>query len=154
MEDYPSLAEGNGLENRQVGQTTREFESLILLIIAGWSSLVARRAHNPKVAGSNPAPAIWSVGLVGLGRLPVTQEITSSSLVRTVKLIVLNGYNGPVAQSVEQWIEAPCVGGSIPSRAISVFCGYSLVVKPQPSKLLSRVRFSLPAFFGPIAQLV
>ena len=24
---------------------------------AGWSSLVARRAHNPKVAGSNPAPA-------------------------------------------------------------------------------------------------
>ena len=59
MEDYPSLAEGNGLENRQVGQTTQEFESLILLfIIAGWSSLVARRAHNPKVVGSNPAPAI------------------------------------------------------------------------------------------------
>ena len=27
------------------------------LHIAGWSSLVARRAHNPKVVGSNPAPA-------------------------------------------------------------------------------------------------
>ena len=27
--------------------------------IAGWSSLEARRAHNPKVAGSNPAPAIF-----------------------------------------------------------------------------------------------
>ena len=26
-------------------------------IDAGWSSPVARRAHNPKVAGSNPAPA-------------------------------------------------------------------------------------------------
>ncbi len=66
MEDYPSLAEGNGLENRQVGQTTREFESLILLfIIAGWSSLVARRAHNPKVVGSNPAPAIISKYLFG-----------------------------------------------------------------------------------------
>ena len=26
--------------------------------LAGWSSLVARWAHNPKVAGSNPAPAI------------------------------------------------------------------------------------------------
>ena len=25
--------------------------------VAGWSSPVARRAHNPKVAGSNPAPA-------------------------------------------------------------------------------------------------
>ena len=28
-----------------------------ILIGAGWSSLVARRAHNPKVVGSNPAPA-------------------------------------------------------------------------------------------------
>src|ERR1700689_2998923 len=27
------------------------------LLIAGWSSLVARRAHNPKVASSNLAPA-------------------------------------------------------------------------------------------------
>ena len=27
------------------------------LLIAGWSSPVARRAHNPKVVGSNPAPA-------------------------------------------------------------------------------------------------
>ena len=26
--------------------------------VAGWSSPVARRAHNPKVAGSNPVPAI------------------------------------------------------------------------------------------------
>jgi hypothetical protein len=26
-------------------------------IDAGWSSSVARRAHNPKVVGSNPAPA-------------------------------------------------------------------------------------------------
>ncbi len=24
---------------------------------AGWSSLVARRAHNPKAVGSNPTPA-------------------------------------------------------------------------------------------------
>ena len=27
-------------------------------IIAGWSSLVAREAHNLQAAGSNPAPAI------------------------------------------------------------------------------------------------
>ena len=25
--------------------------------VAGWSSQVARRAHNPKVEGSNPSPA-------------------------------------------------------------------------------------------------
>ena len=27
------------------------------IIAAGWSSQEARRAHNPEVAGSNPAPA-------------------------------------------------------------------------------------------------
>ena len=26
-------------------------------VAAGWSSLAARRAHNPKVVGSNPTPA-------------------------------------------------------------------------------------------------
>ena len=31
-----------------------------VLVDAGWSSLVARRAHNPKVVGSNPAPATKS----------------------------------------------------------------------------------------------
>ncbi len=31
MENYPSLAEGNGLENRQVGKPARGFESHILL---------------------------------------------------------------------------------------------------------------------------
>ncbi len=57
MEDYPSPAEGNGLENRQAGKTVQGFESLILLyhIIAGWSSLVARRAHNPKFSGKTTA---------------------------------------------------------------------------------------------------
>ena len=28
-----------------------------IIEIAGWSSPVARRAHNPKVTGSNPVPA-------------------------------------------------------------------------------------------------
>ena len=32
MEDYPSPAEGIGLENRQAGKTARGFESLILLL--------------------------------------------------------------------------------------------------------------------------
>ena len=33
------------------------FVYLYSLHDAGWSSLVARRAHNPKVIGSNPIPA-------------------------------------------------------------------------------------------------
>ncbi len=37
---------------------------------AGWSSLVARRAHNPKVVGSNPAPATKED--VGKGRCEST----------------------------------------------------------------------------------
>ena len=30
-------------------------------VVAGWSSLVARRAHNPKVVGSNPSPATKNI---------------------------------------------------------------------------------------------
>ncbi len=43
-----------------VKEGTSQFASELkefLIIIAGWSSLVARRAHNPKVGGSNPSPA-------------------------------------------------------------------------------------------------
>ena len=60
MENYPSLAEGNGLENRQVDVNPREGSnpSFSFIIIAGWSSSVARRAHNPKVEGSIPPAAI------------------------------------------------------------------------------------------------
>ncbi len=150
MEDYPSLAEGNGLENRQVGKTTQEFESLILLfyIIAGWSSLVARRAHNPKVASPNLAAAIRSYGVgvyhacLSRRRSPVQIRLGPLEFEHLLRFSI----DGSVAQSVEQRIEAPCVGGSIPSRAIFIKCGCSLVVKPQPSKLLSRVRFSSPAY--------
>ena len=89
----------------------RGFKSHILLfIIAGWSSLVARRAHNPKVVGSNPAPAIWSIGAV--------VYLASLSRRRSRVQIPHGPFDGSVAQLVEQWIEAPCVGGSIPSRAI------------------------------------
>ena len=33
----------------------------ITLFNAGWSSLVALQAHNPKVVGSNPAPATKNI---------------------------------------------------------------------------------------------
>ena len=45
--DYES--EGCGFNSRQPRQSGNQ--------IAGWSSLVARQAHNLKVVGSNPAPA-------------------------------------------------------------------------------------------------
>ena len=69
MEDYPSPAEGNGLENRQACKSVQGFESLILLhylfmrydilfYYRGVEQLAARRAHNPEVTGSSPVPAI------------------------------------------------------------------------------------------------
>ena len=61
VEKYPSLVEGTGLENREVGDgagvripLSPPFKNFN---IAEWSSLVARRAHNPKVVGSNPSSA-------------------------------------------------------------------------------------------------
>ena len=53
---------------------------------AGWSSLEARRAHNPKVTGSNPVPATLDESL-----------------------------NAQIAQLVEQRTENPRVAGSIPA---------------------------------------
>ena len=42
---------------------------------------------------------------------------------------VRSRFNGLVAQSVEQWTENPCVGGSIPSQATIVSWRISEVAK-------------------------
>ena len=61
MEGFPSWPKGADCKSAGSAFTgSNPVPSTILqnsLIIAGWSSLVARRAHNPKVVGSNPAPA-------------------------------------------------------------------------------------------------
>ena len=61
LEEYPSLVEGTGLENREVEQSAQGFESLFLRQIfftyRGVEQLVARRAHNPKVEGPSPSSA-------------------------------------------------------------------------------------------------
>ena len=85
-------------------------ERILLINIAGWSSLVARWAHNPKVVGSNPSPATkWSRGVAV--NMPDCHSGDREFDSRRDRHL------GSVAQSVEQWIENPCVGGSIPSRA-------------------------------------
>ncbi len=80
-------------------------------IVAGWSSSVARRAHNPKVGGSNPPPAIFLSG-------PVVERFNTPACHagdRGFDSRRDRHYYGSVAQSVEQRTENPCVGGSIPS---------------------------------------
>src|SRR5699024_3806914 len=49
----------------------RRFEPCILHHIAGWSSLVARRAHNPKVASSNLAPATKILQFTALSNISI-----------------------------------------------------------------------------------
>ena len=61
--------------------------------IAGWSSLEARRAHNPKVIGSNPIPATCTI---------------------ETKYYLID-LNAQIAQLVEQRTENPRVAGSIPA---------------------------------------
>ncbi len=88
---------------------------------AGWSSPVARRAHNPKAAGSNPAPAIilsnkkviWNRGVVGLTCLPVTQEIAGSNPVGSAIFIFINTVCGS-GSAVEHRLAKARVAGSIP----------------------------------------
>jgi hypothetical protein len=46
--------------------TQASIQGALLRLDAGWSSLVARRAHNPKVVGSNPAPATNIARLLAL----------------------------------------------------------------------------------------
>ena len=117
MEEYPSPAEGIGLENRQGVRASRGFESLFLRHIKnkyrGVEQLVARRAHNPKVAGSSPVPATKkrSSGVaVNMPACHAGDRGFDSRLDRHLN-------KGLVAQSVEQRTENPCVGGSIPSQA-------------------------------------
>ena len=72
--------------------------SILQLNIAGWSSLEARRAHNPEVIGSNPVPATR----------------------------YLFKYHAQIAQLVEQRTENPRVAGSIP--ALGTFYLYERII--------------------------
>ena len=115
LEEYPSLVEGTGLENREVEKSAQGFESLFLrhLFIAGWSSSVARRAHNPKVVGSNPSPATnYFYG-------SLVQPVNTSACHAEDRGFESrrNRHYGFIAQSVEQGTENPCVAGSIPAGA-------------------------------------
>ena len=110
----PKLVEGTGLENQQVVQAARGFESLFLrhlMFIAGWSSLVARWAHNPEVVGSNPSPATkWFRGVAVITSACHAEDREFDSRRN-------RHFFGSIAQSVEQRTENPCVAGSIPAGA-------------------------------------
>ena len=79
-----------------------------LLRIAGWSSQVARQAHNLKVVGSNPAPAILFIS--AKGNFPF-----ALCFVRTRQRPILKG---ALAQLGERLLCKQEVSGSIPLGSI------------------------------------
>ena len=87
------------------------------VLVAGWSSLVARRAHNPKVAGSNPAPAICPSGRRSRAAFWLGEPV-----------------QGQVAQLVEHTTENRSVGGSIPSLATLICRSVAQLVEHRSPK--------------------
>jgi hypothetical protein len=81
--------------------------------VAGWSSLVARRAHNPKVAGSNPAPAMicrtCSLSSAGPERSLHTREVAGSNPAASTAQ-----RSAGIAQLVERNLAKVEVAGSSP----------------------------------------
>ena len=66
MDGFPSGQRGQTVNLLQIASVVR-IHLHPFIVIAGWSSLEARRAHNPKVTGSNPVPATlfaWLAQLV------------------------------------------------------------------------------------------
>ena len=95
--------------------------------IAGWSSLVARRAHNPKVGGSNPPPAtIKEPSSVGLAVF----SLCARSLPRTQTISFTANQNENAGRS-PQWAERP---------AFCLFC-----LEKETSGQLALTACSLPA---------
>ena len=76
-------------------------------IIAGWSSLEARRAHNPKVTGSNPVPAIYAQ----IAQL-VEQRTENPRVAGSIPALGI--FYGALAQSVEHLTFNQVVRGSNP----------------------------------------
>ena len=74
---------------------------------AGWSSLEARRAHNPKVAGSNPAPATNAQ----IAQL-VEQRTENPRVAGSIPALGI--FYGALAQSVEHLTFNQVVRGSNP----------------------------------------
>ena len=49
----------------------------LCVIVAGWSSPVARQAHNLKVVGSNPTPATnFLISLAFMSDIPIEIELS------------------------------------------------------------------------------
>ena len=82
---------------------------MVVAYSAGWSSLEARRAHNPEVIGSNPVPATHAQIAQSVEQRTENPRVTGSIPVLGIFL-----WYGILAQSVEHLTFNQVVGGSNP----------------------------------------
>ena len=129
MGRFPSGQRGQTVNLLQIASVVRIhlcpfFQHLleVKLNSAGWSSLEARRAHNPKVIGSNPIPATqYKVLYAQLAQLVEqrTENPRVSGSIPELGIILFKKEYGVLAQSVEHLTFNQVVRGSNPRCLIA-----------------------------------
>ena len=87
---------------------------ILKINIAGWSSLEARRAHNPKVIGSNPIPATYAQIAQLVEQRTENPRVAGSIPALGILLGELGNKYGALAQLVEHLTFNQVVRGSNP----------------------------------------
>ena len=95
--------------------------------IAGWSSLEARRAHNPKVIGSNPIPATQCESICAQLAQLVEQRTENPRVSGSIPELGI--FYGALAQSVEHLTFNQVVRGSNPRCFTSRNAGNPLFMR-------------------------
>ena len=93
---------------------------ILKINIAGWSSLEARRAHNPKVIGSNPIPATYAQIAQLVEQRTENPRVAGSIPALGILLGELGNKYGALAQLVEHLTFNQVVRGSNP-RCLTTF---------------------------------
>ncbi len=78
------IAQGSYIKRSHDGPDSHHDWSLCR--VAGWSSPVARQAHNLKVAGSNPAPATKVINIIQLNQCFVRIVILGADRIPTISI--------------------------------------------------------------------